>query len=191
MQIGPRIRIGGTLGKIGEKIKDNAGMIGAGIGGLPGMAIGHLIKSRGDLGSIPGNVVGDLKTGLKNAPLVLGGIGLLGGGAGGLGGLLKGASNILGGGGAGGLNLGGLLDAGLGTAGLVNASQLAKKSENFANQANADVRASYDARAPLRTAGIQGMLNPGAGVPLKIANVQANTGVGNPFSKKPAPGVPL
>lgn len=187
IQIGPRIRVGGTLGKIGNKIKEYAPFIGAAGAGLPGVIQGEVIKNGADPAKVGQGFVNDLKTGAKNIPLAVGIQAATGGGTP----SVPGIPGLTGNGAGGGFDLGSLLDAGLGTAGLVNAAQLAGKSDKFANTAYGDVRSSYDARAPLRSAGISGMLNPGAGVPLKLAGVQANTGVGNPFSRKPSPGVAL
>lgn len=189
-----KLRIGGSVGQAGNWAKEHLPSVGSMIGTAVAPGLGTVVGS-GIEGATNGKGIGaqigqDFKKGLKATPFVLGGIGALGGlaGAGGAAGAVGGLAKAAGGAGDG-VDLGSLLDAGLGTAGLVNASQLSGKSDKYAESAYKDVNDSFTARAPLRAAGIQGMLNPGAGVPLKLANVQANTGRGNPFAKKP--GVPL
>lgn len=71
----------------------------------------------------------------------------------------------------------------LGIAEGVNAGMLQSKSNDFANNANASVNDSYTARAPLRQAGIAGMLNPGQGIQAKIAAIPQGA---NPYSPAPA-----
>lgn len=68
---------------------------------------------------------------------------------------------------------GDIVDYGLGAANLVNAAQLGKKSTDYANKAEQAVTGSYNERAPLRLAGVQGMLNPSAGNAAALAGVNA------------------
>lgn len=174
--------VGGALNKVG-KVLPSAGQLlgGAALGPLGASIAGHVDPSA----SATQRGIGDAVAAGTGAV----GLGSLAGLP--LGGLTKGVAGLAGGG-TGGLNLGSLLDGGLGAAGLVNAAQLAGKSDKYADTAYHDVRDSFDKRAALRDAGTAGMLNPGAGVPLKLANVQANTGRGNPFAVKPkSPGVSL
>lgn len=184
MQIGPRIRIGGTLGKIGEKIKDYAPFIGAGGGGLGGVIQGEIIKSRGDTGAIPGNLKGDIVQGVKNLPLALG-MSKLGGG-GGAGGVVSGLLN----GGGSALDFlkehgGSALDLGLGAAGMVNAAKLGQQSTDYATGAMDTANANWKSREPLRLAGVQGMLNPQP--TSDVSQIGAKARAANPFASKPLP----
>lgn len=53
----------------------------------------------------------------------------------------------------------------------VNAAMLGKKSSDFANNAMGSVQQNWDERAPLRSAGMAGMLQPGQGISAKIAAI--------------------
>lgn len=105
MQIGPRIRVGGTVGKIGQSIKNALpsvpAMVGTAllgpVGGLAGSALNHSIGS-------------DLMKGAKNAGLILGGKAILGK----LGGTPGIAGGSLPGGASSGDSGGGFLDWGKG-----------------------------------------------------------------------------
>lgn len=176
MQIGPRLRIGGSVGKaLGtvQKVLPSPGQaVGGAALGIPGMLAGGSLPS--DLGgaSHPQKAIAGTVAGTAG---VLGGAGALGLGpaAGGVAGAEgSGAAGTLGSLGAGGalggaLGLGGdVLDAlkahGIDAARLANEIYLQKKSMDFANQANQDVRQSYDERAPLRALGLQGLTKPTA-----------------------------
>lgn len=178
------------VGHVAGKVASNPlveGLAGATLGPEAAAAlggIGHLIAPGGNIGSglkgaVTGGAAGLAGSGIKN----LGGMALSGlGGAGGstpawgagsggidLGGLLKsGVSGLAGlaGGGGGGLSLGGLANAGLGAAGIANAASLQNKSNQYATNAMDTANQSYDSRAPLRTAGVQGMLSPSSGIDL-------------------------
>lgn len=89
----------------------------------------------------------------------------------------------------GGLDLGGLLDTGLSVAQLVNAANLQKKSTGLATGAMDQVNTNYAERAPLRVAGLEGMLRPQTA---DLASLAQIAGQGNPFApKKPLPAAPL
>lgn len=115
------------------------------------------------------------------------GIGALGHGAasvaGGLGGVAKSVAPMAISALTGGHGLSGLLDRGLGAAQVVNAANLQKQSTGYAKDALNTVNQSYDARAPLRVAGIEGLLHP------QTPDLSSLTQVpGNPFApKKPLP----
>jgi len=203
IQIGPRIRVGGTLGKIGQEVKEHVlpsvGALAGGaalgpLGSLAGSAIEGATNGKGVMGQIGS----DLGKGITNAGVIAGGQALLGGipGLGGAGDVLSkikslasgvgGLGSMLGGGGGsgGGFSLSDLIDPALGGAALLNASNLGKQSTNYAKDAVNTANQSYDSRAPLRTAGVQGMLNPGAGINLGGLNSIAAR---NPFAKPAAP----
>jgi hypothetical protein len=91
-------------------------------------------------------------------------------------------------GGIGGLGLGDLIDLGLGGANMYGAAKLGQQSTDYAKKAEDAVTGSYTERAPLRAAGVQGMLNPGAGVPLALSGVNAVQGP--QIAPQPAP-IPL
>lgn len=215
IQIGPKIRVGGTLGKVGQDLKIGAGKVasnpwvqgiaGATLGPGAAAAIGALGKTLdtshgsvglGDIakGGVQGYGAGKLGQtvgGLAKGGLSLGKVGGLvtGGGADGQGnfGALGDAAGKLGGGlGLGSLGGGGnLVDMGLGGLAAANAAHLQGQSDQYAHNALDTANQSYDARAPLRLAGVEGMLHPEAGNAAKLAGVKANTGVGNVFAKKP------
>lgn len=140
------------------------------LGGLAAGALGGLIAPGGNLG---GALKGGLTGGLAGeAGKVLG--------SGSIGNLLKDIpylGSIFGGGGSsgnaaagglpttagGGIDWGTLLNlgqAGLGISDLVSASQLAKQSKDYANQALSSATTAYNQKQPLRQAGMAGMLNP-------------------------------
>ena len=152
----------------------------------------------------PGKIGGNLLTNAKLGALTagaMGGLGALGGAGGGLGGILShipglqsieglltgqnGQPGVLGElgsflGGNGGKNA-------LGLAQGVNAAMLQKQSSDYAKQAMGDVQNSYNERAPLRSAGIQGMLNPQTGANAAIAGLPQT---GNPYAKRMPPVAP-
>lgn len=119
-------------------------------------------------GALQGGVAGGagaLAGGALKGGLSLGGVGgAIKDAAGGLGGLVsKGVGALTGGGGVG---LGGLVDSGLGIAQGINAANLQKKSTDYATGALDTANKSYDERAPLRSAGIAGMMDPTKGIDL-------------------------
>lgn len=170
MQIGPKIRIGGSVGKVGQNIKLAAGKaakqaapfvsfinpaLGAGLAAAgTGLDTSHggvspldIVKT-GGLNYLGGKIGGfDIQPGegvtsLSDLAKKFGG----GGGGGGLGGI----GDFLTG--NGGMNA-------LGIAQGVNAAQLQKKSEDFANKSLGAVEQSYNERAPLRTMGVSSIQN--------------------------------
>ncbi len=207
IQIGPRIRVGGTLGKIGESVKQHAGQVAkiasvplsfmnpalgaalaaggralhtnegaAGLGDLAGAAgkayalgkvgqgIGGALKGAGSIGSKLGSLGGALKQGIPAIKSLAGGNmpnipGLPGG---------FDAMGVLGG-----------IDA-------VRQQQQARDTQNKAMQYATD---SYDARQPLRTQGMAGMLNPKA--PPALAAIQRNKGNHYGAPQAPASVAPL
>lgn len=160
-----------------------------------GSALGNATKEHGTLGSaLKGAATGAI-TGYGGAQLGAGlGSALSSGGASGLakaGGeialkkAISGGGADLGGAGGttpatqssgGGFDLGSLIsglggasgigNTALGGAQLLNAANLQKQSTGYATGALDTANKSYDERAPLRTAGVAGLLNPGAGVDL-------------------------
>ncbi len=80
----------------------------------------------------------------------------------------------------GSLNVGSLVDKGLGAAQVLNAAHLQKQSSDYAKNAYATANESYGARAPLRVAGIEGMLHPQTADLSSLSHIP-----GNPFAKKP------
>lgn len=163
------------------------------VGSLVGSASG--IPLAGLAGSIASGVKPgeDLAIGARNGALSLAGLGAAGqlgagaaaGGAGGAapaspaGGFLskipQALSSFLPS--VGGLS--GLLDKGLGAAQVVNAANLQKQSTGYAKDALNSVNASYDARAPLRVAGIEGLLHPQTPDLSSLSQIP-----GNPFAPK-------
>lgn len=92
---------------------------------------------------------------------------------------------------ASGLSLPGLGDIGtfltgnnglnaLGIAQGANAAALGQKSSNFGDLAAKGADARWNAQAPLRAKGIQGMLAP---APIDLSGLQAQRQVGNPFAR--------
>lgn len=78
-------------------------------------------------------------------------------------------------------NAGNLITGGLGAASAINSSQLQGKANDFANKAVDTSQQSFDARAPLRVAGIAGMLKP---VPsTDVSGLSKRAGQGNPFAR--------
>ncbi len=209
MQIGPRIRIGGTVGKIGQEIKSHvpsvASMVGGAIipgGALVGSALNHSVGS-------------DFQKGAENTPLALAGTHLLGngpdtsGGSGvpGDGAGVPGDPNAGGTpGGSSGSPVDDLIAAAkiggsylldflknhgndvLQAAGVANAAYRQTQSDKYAKQALSGVEDRYNAKEPLRVAGMAGMLNPGANTPdLSSLKSIAGPNSGNPFAPKGLP----
>lgn len=132
--------------------------VGSALGGLLGA-----IPGVGAIGGALGSAAGGVGTALSSIPgvggLLGGASGAIGGaipdeamgGGGGLGGLLKGAEGWLTG--SGGKNAIGLAQG-------INGILDQKKSENYGKDALGAATGAYNAAAPLRAQGIQGMLNP-------------------------------
>lgn len=84
-------------------------------------------------------------------------------------------------------NLGQAVNLGTGVLSAAQAAKLGAQSQQYGKDALATAQASYGAdgtnqgRAPLRAAGIAGLLNPGQNVDL--SGVRGAAGVGNPFAK--------
>lgn len=212
IQIGPRIRVGGTLGKIGQDIKIGTGKVlsnpivegglgfinpalGAAAGGLGraldtsggSVGIGDIVKGAG-IGGLAGMAGAGLKTGIS---------GLLGGKGIDLGAILKGSGapgvlQALGlagptgtGLGGSGIDIGNLANYGLGGAALVNAAKLQGQSSKYATDALDQAKQAYGEREGLRTAGRNTMLNPSAGINLGGLSQIAQRG--NPFARGAAP----
>ena len=211
MQIGPRIRIGGTVGKIGQTIKEHipspASIIGGAIipgGALVGSALNHSTES-------------DLQKGLANTPLALAGTHMLGNGPDTSGAGVPGDGTGVPGDPATGtagadpslvdqaiaaLKAGGSafmdfvkahgVDA-LQVAAIANQAWRQTQSDKYAKQALSGVEDRYNAKEPLRTAGMAGMLNPSANTPdLSALRTIAGPNSGNPFAPKtlPVAGLP-
>jgi|SRR5882672_1761730 len=86
----------------------------------------------------------------------------------------------------GGIDFGGLADKGLGLAQLINAANLQKQSTGYATHAYDLANQSYGERAPLRVAGIQGLLSP------QTADISSlSQGQGNPFAVRPKAPMPV
>lgn len=219
IQIGPRIRIGGTVGKIGEEIKkvipSPAALTGYALGGGVGQLVGS--AANGTLGE-------DAAKGARNAALVLpvaNSFGSSGGGTSAPSGA-DGSDNPLDpsnfpatgsstGGSSGVLDeIGGFLKqyggdivggiaafakkygtTALEAYNIYEAAQRQAKAEGIANDAIKTATKQYADKAPLRTAGQSGMLNPSANTP-DLSNIRnlSTVGSGNPFAKAlPVAGV--
>lgn len=106
------------------------------IPGVAPMALNALKAGAGALASGAGHVGSALASGAgKIAPMALSAIDHLGGAS-------------------------GLLDKGLGVAQIANAANLQRQSTDYATHAMDTVNQSYGERAPLRVAGIEGLLKP-------------------------------
>jgi len=69
-------------------------------------------------------------------------------------------------------------------ANILEAGKNSKAASDYANQALATEQGLFNAKAPLRSAGIAGMLNPSQGTPdLSNLRALAGSGSGNPFAK--------
>lgn len=168
LQIGPRIRIGGTVGKIGEKIKGVLPGVGSMIGGsmipggnLVGSAIEGATNGKGALNQIGS----DFKKGAINTAAILGGKALLGAGGGGS--LLDKLKGILGSGGdlfgklvGGGEDGGGsgLLDKALLAGTLASNVADKQRQEGFQTRAANYATDPFDAKSGIRSKAL-GMLN--------------------------------
>ena len=154
-----------------------AGNIGKAIGKIPGaQSVQDVLAKIPGAGAIQkfGGAVKDLipQGKLPGAQSVQD---LLAQAAGGLGGAAQGAGQWLGG--DGGMNA-------LGLAQGVNAAALGQKSNNFADMAAKNVDELWKQKAPLRVAGIAGMLNPKTEDTSALQRISAR---GNPFSDRPQP----
>lgn len=172
----PLVRAIPGVSKLGDFIHGATGL-GQGATDTGGMIPGSVPGGSGDPGSYgsdgdgyapPGtpqqqNLLGEINDFAKKYVPGLSGVeGMVKGGAGGgLGGLLTGN---------GGLNA-------LGLAQGINAAGLQNKADDYAKQAVGGVQDSYNQRAPLRVAGVQGMLNPQTN---DISSLTANSG---PYGK--------
>lgn len=158
MQIGPRIRVGGTAGKIGEAIKHavpSAGnMIGNAVAGAPGAVAGSLIHGGGK------QLKRDIGVGARNAAVIVPAVGGAGAAAAaakgalgrvGLGTVGSRAMDILKGGGSPGADGGmSLLDKLLLGGTVAAGAEDALHRRGLENDAKKYAVGSYDARAPLR-----------------------------------------
>ena len=154
-----------------------AGNIGKAIGKIPGaQSVQDVLAKIPGAGAIQkfGGAVKDLipQGKLPGAQSVQD---LLAQAAGGLGGAAQGAGQWLGG--DGGMNA-------LGLAQGVNAAALGQKSNNFADMAAKNVDELWKQKAPLRVAGIAGMLNPKTEDTSALQRISAR---GNPFADRPQP----
>lgn len=137
------------------------------IGHIP--VVGGLINDVGKVGDAIGNGVIDAIPGGHIAREGVEAVGRMipkpGGGAGSV------AGSLLGGGGSGGADILSLL-------GVLNSASLQNKANSYANNALTSAQSAYDAKAPLRVAGING---------LQFASTH-----GNPFASGfQAPGLPV
>ena len=194
-QIGPRIRIGGTVGKIGQDIKKHlpsvGGMIGSATGIPLGGVLGSTVQAKADGTPAGQQIASDFKIGAENTPIALAGTHLLGNGpdtSGGAGGTAGGGdgSGVPGAGdGGGGSSIPGWVIDGIKAgvpaafdwikshasdilqgAGIADAAYREMQADKYATQAFKMAQDAYNAKAPLRAAGIAGMQAP----------------TGNPFS---------
>lgn len=174
--------IGHGLNEVG-KILPSAGQL---VGGAALGPIGSLIG-----GSVDGNTTPlqkDIGAGVAATAGTMG-LGSLLGGAGALTGAagaptslesllakIPGLSGLLGS--LGGVK--GLVNTGLGAAEALNAANLQKQSTQYAKNAMDTANQSYDTRAPLRLAGVQGMLNPQPST--NVSGLSQIAAAGNPFA---------
>lgn len=163
---------------------DRVGIHLGNVGAPVGMALGSLVGMP-TVGAALGGAVGGMGHGDGlGSSLMQGATGAIGAGGlskiPGLGSIpgIGSVSDFLGG--NGGMNALGLLQG-------ANAAYLGNKSTGLANNALNTQRDLFNEAAPLRQAGIAGMLNPGAGVAPKIAGIQAQNH--NPFAT-PMPATP-
>lgn len=180
MQIGPRIRIGGTLGKIGEKIKGYVPSVASMVGGAMIPGGGAVLGS-----ALNGSVAEDFRKGATNVPLVLAGTQLAAGGPStGTGGTVASAAGDVAGRGTGSGGGGtDWLSLILGGGSALSAAKLGQQSTDYATKAYGQAQDNWTSRQPLRMAGVHGMLNAG---PSKFgADAIANMGTmsgRNPFA---------
>lgn len=168
MQIGPRIRVGGTLGKIGEGIKHNipspAGML---------MGASPILSAIAYHNSPHADPMQDLKIGARNAAIIAPATAAMNGGGSGSGGagtggggvgsrvptdpssILKMLSSV--GGDDGGMSW---LDKLLMGGGIAAAAEDSLHRRKLADSAADYARGSYDSRAPLRERALKLLENP-------------------------------
>ena len=155
--------IGGSIAA-GGNMKDHAmSGIGAYVGSqLGGREIGQSIGSKIGLGGVPG----------------MGGVSKVGGfldkipGASKIGGMLGGANGLV-----SKVGSSGLLDKALGAGAAYEGYKANQKSTDLMNQGLHYAKDSYDTRAPLRSAGVSGMLNE------QRPDLTSLYASGNPYSK--------
>jgi len=167
-------RTGIHLGNIGAPIGALVGSIVPGVGTALGAGLGQGLGALGS-GKGVGTAAGQGAAaygGAKVLGSVLGGGNSEGGSGGGLdlsgllGKLGPSVAGLLPHNASGGIDLGALVNPALGGAAMLNAANLQKQSTDYANNAMNTVNQSYDSRAPLRTQGLAGLQNPGAGIDL-------------------------
>jgi hypothetical protein len=192
-QIGPRIRIGGTVGKIGEGIKKvlpSPGQIigGAALGPIGASAGGLIDKSTSPLQHGIQYGVDAVGAGLGAAALAGGGA--AGGAAGGTAGSgAAGAGAVAGTAGKSALDeFGSFLEKYGGDAVAAAAAyanyQRQQQSDKYAKDALSMAQKTYGQNQPLRDQGRADMLNPSANTPdLSAIRSLATAGSGNPFTK--------
>lgn len=168
------------LSKLGHGIQNaaNKKVLGVSLGSVLG-PMGEVVRG----GDIKQNFVDDFKAGAKNLPIALpfmtGGNGSAPGGGSGVGSLVDSGLDFL-------KEHGGqALDLGLGTAGMINAANLGKKSSDYATNAFDLANKNWQTREPLRLAGQAGMLNPTPTTDVNTIGTRARAA--NPFASKPLP----
>jgi hypothetical protein len=193
-QIGPRIRVGGTLGKIGQKIKSVLPSPGQAIGSIVAGPLGTVVGGSVDGSTTPlqkniGNTVAGTAAGIAGAGAL--GIGPAagaagGGGAGGLiksgidkvGGLVESGVDKIGGG-------SGLLDAGLMAAAIASNAADRQRQRELQNQSVDYAKSGYDAKAGLRSRALA-QLSTDQPAP-DLANIFENPGNGYDRQKRGMP----
>ncbi len=161
--------VGQALGSAGTAyaLGNVAGRI-PGVGAVRGSGAGRAVSDA--IGSIPG---------AASVGAMLNGRGGSAGGSGGapqsVGGMLGAAGDFLTG--NGGLNA-------LGLAQGANAAMLGQKAGNFADMAAKNVDENWQSRAPLRVAGMEGMLRPQIADTSALRRISARS---NPFADRPQP----
>lgn len=164
--------LGGALkpgGNFGSTLGGAAsGAIAGGGGALAGKALGALGSAAGDIPGVSGieSAAGGLNGALQKIPGVTGLESVLGSAGNGLKSALgngtSGVTSLLssfGGAPGGGIDWGKLADVGLGAAGVLNTANLQQKAGNLSNQAVQTAEDAWNQKAPLRAAGVTGMLN--------------------------------
>lgn len=175
MQIGPKIRVGGTVGHVGQAIKTGVGKVAQPVGkavSLINPALGTAISTAGDVLDTTDGAF-DFGKAAKNAALQYG-VGKVANtvgkqvlGASGIGSKVKvlagaaGKKLLTGGDGAsgGGIDRNGILDKLLLGAGVASSAADKMRQQKMQDQASKYATGSYDARAGLREKGIADMLH--------------------------------
>lgn len=188
-QIGPRVRVGGTLGHIGQKVKQILPSPGASIGGALGGAGGYLVGSGAGSELEGKGLTGNLKPDLiKGGAILAAGAGAAaagagagagaGGGAGVIGSLVDHGKNLLGGAvdAMGGGN--GLIDKSLMAAAIAQTAADRQKQAGMIDEATKYAKDSYNERAPLRTQALGTLTDPGspANHASDLSSIYANQG---------------